>query len=136
MSPPSSRYTGASRADSSLGGGDPVYTAAAGGVHGARALPDAIPTAIDGRLSCCLIVGFPSVVSTAVSGQIGFLSSRRSRRNKHHHKWSLYLGLELSPTGGHGALVLYSVGLSRGRRNASEPLGLGWTARIRTKIAL
>jgi hypothetical protein len=77
----------ASRTDSSLGGGAPAYTATAGGVLGAGALPDAVPTVVEGRPSRSLIAGFPSVVSTTVSGQIGFLLSHRSRRKKPHRKW-------------------------------------------------
>jgi hypothetical protein len=42
---PSSCCTGDSHADSSLGGGSPTYIVAAGGVPGAGAPPDAIPTA-------------------------------------------------------------------------------------------
>jgi hypothetical protein len=76
-----------SRADSSLGGGAPTYIAAAGGVLGAGALLDAVPTAIEGRPSRFLIDGFLLVVSTTVSGQIVFLSSPRSHRKKPHRKW-------------------------------------------------
>jgi hypothetical protein len=87
--PPLNHLVKASRADSSLGGGAPAYTATAGGVLGARAPLNAVPTAVQGRPSHSLIVGFPSVISTAVSGQIGFLSSHRSRRKKPRHKWCI-----------------------------------------------
>jgi hypothetical protein len=73
--------------NSLLGGGAHTYTTTAKGVPGAGAPPDAVPTTIEGRPSRSLIAGFPSVVSTAVSGQIGFFSSHRSHRKKPHHKW-------------------------------------------------
>jgi hypothetical protein len=55
---------------------------AVGGVHGAGAPPDAIPTAIKDRPSRFLIVGLLSFTSIVVSGQIVFLSSPRSHREK------------------------------------------------------
>jgi hypothetical protein len=85
--PPLNHLVKASYADSSLGGGAPDYNAAARRVLGAEAPPDTVPTAVEGRLSRSLIAGFPSVVSTVVTGQIEFLSSHRSRRKKPHRKW-------------------------------------------------
>jgi hypothetical protein len=85
--PPLNHLVIASRANLSLGGGAPAYTTAVGGVLGAGAPPDAIPTVVECRPSRSLITGFPSVVSTTVSGQIGFLSSHRSCRKKPHCKW-------------------------------------------------
>jgi hypothetical protein len=73
----SSRRTRDYHVDSSLGGGSPAYTTAAG----------AIPTAVEDRPSRLLVTSFLRFVSTMVSGQIGFLSSCRSRRKKHHRKW-------------------------------------------------
>jgi hypothetical protein len=85
--PPLIHLVKASCVDSSLRGEAPAYTTAAGGVLGVGASSDVVPTTVEGRLSRSLITGFPSVVSTAVSGQIGFLSSHRSRRKKSRHKW-------------------------------------------------
>jgi hypothetical protein len=86
---PSSHRTRDSRADSSLGGGSPAYTAAAGEAPRARVPPDAIPTTVEDRLSRLPVASFPWFISTAVSGQIGFLSSCRSRRKKHRCKWCI-----------------------------------------------
>jgi hypothetical protein len=82
----SSRRTGDSHADSSLGGGSPAYTVATGGVLGVGAPLDAIPTAVEDCPSRLPIASFPWFISTVVSGQIGFLSSCRSHRTKHPHK--------------------------------------------------
>jgi hypothetical protein len=84
---PSSHLTGDSRTNSSLGGGSLAYTATTGEALGAGVPPDPIPTTVEDHPSRSLIAGFPSVVSNAVSGQIGFLSSCRSRRMKPRHKW-------------------------------------------------
>jgi hypothetical protein len=86
--PPSQiRFTKASRSNSLLGGGAPAYTSTAGGVLGARAPLDTVPITIEGRPSRFLIAGFLSVISTTVSGQIGFLSSPRSCRKKPCRIW-------------------------------------------------
>jgi hypothetical protein len=84
---PSSRRTRDSRANSSLGGGSPSYTTPAREAPRSGAPPDAVPTAVEDRPSRSLITGFPSIISTAVSRQIGFLSSCRSHRKKLHRKW-------------------------------------------------
>jgi hypothetical protein len=65
----------------------PAYTATARGVLGARVPPDVVPTTVEDRPSRFLITGLLSIISTAVSGQIGFLSSPRSRRKKSHRIW-------------------------------------------------
>jgi hypothetical protein len=83
----SSHRTGDSRADSSLRGGSPTDTTPAREALIAEAPPDTVPTVFEDRPSRSLIPGFPSIISTVVSGQIGFLSSCRSRRKKPHHKW-------------------------------------------------
>jgi hypothetical protein len=69
MSPPSSRYTGASRANLTLGGGAPTYTTAVGEVLGAEAPLDVIPTTVEGRSSHLPIASFLWSISTAVSLQ-------------------------------------------------------------------
>jgi hypothetical protein len=81
------RYTGASHSNLLLGGGAPAYTATARGVLGAGVPPDIVPTTVEDRPSRFLITGLLSIISTAVSGQIGFLSSPRSRRKKSHRIW-------------------------------------------------
>jgi hypothetical protein len=83
----SSHRTKVSRTDSSLGGGSPTNIAAAGEALGVGAPLDAVPTAVEDRLSRLPIVSFPWSVSTMVSGQIRFLSSCRSCRKKHCRKW-------------------------------------------------
>jgi hypothetical protein len=83
----SSLHTGDSHTDSSLGGGSPSHTAALGEAHGAGAPSDTVPTTVEDHLSRLPVASFPWFVSTAVSGQIGFLLSCRSRRKKHHRKW-------------------------------------------------
>jgi hypothetical protein len=83
----SSRRTGDSRTDSSHGGGSPAYTTTVREALGARALPNAIPTAVEDRPCRLPVASFPWFVYTAVSGQIGFLLSCRSHRMKHRHKW-------------------------------------------------
>jgi hypothetical protein len=84
---PSSRRTGDSRTNSSLGGGSPAYTTAAGEAPRAGASLDAVPTTIEDRPSRLPVASFLWFVSTVVSRQIGFVSSCRSRRKKHCHKW-------------------------------------------------
>jgi hypothetical protein len=84
---PSSRCTGDSCTDSSLGGGSPAYTATAGEALGAGTPPDAVPTAVEDRPRHLPVTSFQWFISTAVSGQIGFLSSCRSCRKKHCRKW-------------------------------------------------
>jgi hypothetical protein len=74
MPPPSSRYTGASRSNPTLGGGAPAYTITVGGVLGVRAPSDAIPTAIEDRSSRLPVASFLWSVFTAVSSQNEFLS--------------------------------------------------------------
>jgi hypothetical protein len=64
----SSRRTRDSRADLSLGGGSPTYTATVGDTPGAEAPPDAIPTTVEDRPSRLPIASFPWFVSTMVSG--------------------------------------------------------------------
>jgi hypothetical protein len=83
----SSRRTGDSHADSSLGGGSPAYTVATGGVLGVGAPLDAIPTAVEDCPSRLPIASFPWSVFTVASSQNEFLLSCRSRRKKHRRKW-------------------------------------------------
>jgi hypothetical protein len=83
----SSHRTRDSRTDSSLGGGSLAYTATAGEALGAGAPPDVVPTTVEDHSSRLPIASFTWFVFTMVSGQIGFLSSCRSRRKKHRHKW-------------------------------------------------
>jgi hypothetical protein len=85
--PLSSCRTRDSRTNSSLGGGSPSYITAAREALGAGAPPDVVPTTVEDHPTCSLVVGFPSAISTMVSGQIGFLSSYRSRRKKPRRKW-------------------------------------------------
>jgi hypothetical protein len=62
---PSSRRTGDSSVDLSLGGASPAYAVTIEGVLGARALPDAIPTAIEDRLSRLPVSSFLWSIFTA-----------------------------------------------------------------------
>jgi hypothetical protein len=50
-------------------------------------LLDAVPTTIEDCPSHFFVTGLLSIVSTVVSGQIGFLSSPSSRRKKPHRIW-------------------------------------------------
>jgi hypothetical protein len=84
MTLPSSHCIEDSRADSSLGGGSPEYTVAAGGVLGDEAPLDAIPTAVVDRPSCLPVASFPWSVFTAVSSQNGFPLSSRLHMVKPH----------------------------------------------------
>jgi hypothetical protein len=85
--PPLSHYTDASRSNPSLGGGAPTYSTADTGVLGAGAPSDAVPTVVEGYPSLFLVASFLSIVSIAVSGQNGFLSSPRSCRKKPRRIW-------------------------------------------------
>jgi hypothetical protein len=66
---PSSHYTGASRANPTLGGGAPAYTSTAGEVLGAKASSDIVPTAFEGHPSRLPVASFPWSISTMVSLQ-------------------------------------------------------------------
>jgi hypothetical protein len=79
---PSSHHTGDSCADTSLGGVSAAYTVAVGGVLGATAPLDAVPTVVEDRPSRLPNSLFPCSIFTVVTSQNEFLSSPRSRRKK------------------------------------------------------
>jgi hypothetical protein len=67
------RYTGASHSNPTIGGA-PAYTITTGGVLGAGAPLDAVPTTIEDCLSRLPVASFPWSILTAVSSQNEFLS--------------------------------------------------------------
>jgi hypothetical protein len=79
-SPPLCHRTGASRANSLLGGGTPIITDTVGAITGTRASPKAALTIANYRPNRAVVTRFPSTVSTTVSEQIGALSIPRPRR--------------------------------------------------------
>jgi hypothetical protein len=122
----------ASRVDSLLGGGAPIYTATAGGVHGARAPSDALPTIVEGCQSRSLVTGFHLVVSSAVSGQIGFLSSHRSCRTKPHRKWCTVARAWAFWNQWHGAMVLCIGRMNLRKETRPQPSTCKSAAEIRS----
>jgi hypothetical protein len=137
MSLPSSRYTGASSTNTTLGGGALTYTATAGEFLGARASPNVFPTDVERCPSHLPIASFPWSVSTTVSWQNEFPLSPRSCRIKPHQVSCIVARDWARPSHRPWRLSLVcSAEPSRGGRDAPEPLDLGWTTRIRMKITL
>jgi hypothetical protein len=132
-----SHYTGASRSNPSLGGGAPTYTATAGGVLGAGAPSDAIPTAIEDCPSRFLVACLLPIASTVASGQIGILSSPRSRRKKPHHIWCLVAQGSTTPRPAAMALpASVSPTLGKWRRNRHHRSCIDKRSRLKATVPL
>jgi hypothetical protein len=71
MPPPLIHLAGATRANSSLGGGSPTSTTATVAIPEAGAPPEVATTTVEDRLSCLRITGLMSTISTIEGEQNG-----------------------------------------------------------------
>jgi hypothetical protein len=77
MTLPSSRRTGDSRVDSSLGGGSPAYSITIRGVLGARVPLDAAPTVVEDWQSRAVVTSLERAIFTIVCLQNECMSTSR-----------------------------------------------------------